>query len=139
MKRSWSMLIAVAGVVIVFFSMLAIREQRAGFDAFGKQGAPAGVDLYDDPALREISERSPTCATSANVGLASCRDHRPPSQIFPQALKIGWPDLPLRRLRAVLDLGQQLRPDPEALWAIRLATKRVPREPASVWHPSMRC
>ncbi|MGY3413606.1 hypothetical protein ACVWZV_009773 [Bradyrhizobium sp. GM5.1] len=59
MKRSWSMLIAVAGVVIVFFSMLAIREQRAGFDAFGKQGAPAGVDLYDDPALRKISERSP--------------------------------------------------------------------------------
>lgn len=139
MKRSWWMLIAVAGAAFVFFSMLAIREQRAGFDTFAKQGHPQASTLYDDPAHREICERSPTCATSANVGLASCRDHRPPSQIFPQALKIGWPDLPLRRLRAVLDLGQQLRPDPEALWAIRLATKRVPREPASVWHPSMRC
>ncbi|MGY4286926.1 hypothetical protein ACVWXO_006146 [Bradyrhizobium sp. LM2.7] len=59
MKRSWSMLIAVAGAVFVFFSMLAIREQRAGFDTSAKQGASAGLDLYDDPALREISERSP--------------------------------------------------------------------------------
>jgi hypothetical protein len=54
MKGSCSML---GGVV--FFSMLAIREQRAGFDTFAKLGASAGLDLYDDPALREISERSP--------------------------------------------------------------------------------
>lgn len=59
MKRSCSMLIAVAGMAFVFFSMLAIREQRAGFNTFAKQGASAGFDLYDDPALREISERSP--------------------------------------------------------------------------------
>lgn len=59
MKRSCSMLIAVAGVVFVFFFMLAIRERRAGFDTFTKQATSAGLDLYDDPALREISERSP--------------------------------------------------------------------------------
>jgi hypothetical protein len=59
MKRSWSMLIAVAGAVLVFFSMLATREQRAGFDASAKQEASASLELYDDPALRKISEQSP--------------------------------------------------------------------------------
>src|SRR3954467_8916440 len=36
------------------------------------------------------------------------------SQIFPQILEEWVPDLPLCRLRAVLDLGQELRLDPDA-------------------------
>lgn len=56
MKRSWWMLIAVAGAAFVSFSMLAIREQRAGFDTFAKQGHPqASIYMTIPPTGRSAS------------------------------------------------------------------------------------
>lgn len=42
------------------------------------------------------------------------------SQILTYAAIDGMPDLAFSRLRAVLDLGKELRFNPDPLWAIRL-------------------
>jgi hypothetical protein len=42
------------------------------------------------------------------------------SQILAHAAIDGMPDLALRRLRSVLDLGKELGFNPDPLWAIRL-------------------
>ncbi|MGY4282698.1 hypothetical protein ACVWXO_001918 [Bradyrhizobium sp. LM2.7] len=59
MTRSWLAIIAAAGIVLLFFPMLANREQRARFDRLPKNTLSPSSELYDDVGLREISERGP--------------------------------------------------------------------------------
>jgi hypothetical protein len=59
MKRSWLVIIAAAGIVLLFFPTLANREQRARFDRLPQNTLSPSSELYDDVGLREISERSP--------------------------------------------------------------------------------
>jgi hypothetical protein len=75
-------------------------------------------ERYYDPAvlgyLRKIRGYRPD-VPSIQPRLAKFDCARPrPSQILPQALEYWMPNLPVSRLRSVLDLRKQWRLDPDA-------------------------
>jgi hypothetical protein len=59
MQRSWLVIIAAVGIVLLFFPMLANRERRARFDRLPQNTLSPGLELYDDVGLKKISESSP--------------------------------------------------------------------------------
>lgn len=51
MQRSWLVIIAAVGIVLLFLPMLANRERRARFDRLPQNTLSPSLELYDDSAL----------------------------------------------------------------------------------------
>lgn len=77
MKRSWSMLIAVAGVVIVFFSMLAFGSSAPASMRLASKGHPQASIYMTIPLSGRSASVAPTCATSAESACFLRRSQAP--------------------------------------------------------------
>ena len=100
------------------------RSTRCGLVYFLAVPPVLRSEIHDRPVKlggNPLADLPGVCSPIARSG------RRQPSQVLAQTLEERMPDLPRRRLRAVLDLGQELRFDPDALCE------------RSAWHRAASC
>src|SRR6185312_3443003 len=104
------------------------RSTRCGLVYFLAVPPVLRSEIHDRPVKlggNPLADLPGVCSPIARSG------RRQPSQVLAQTLEKRMPDLPRRRLRAILDLGQELRFDPDPFVSdplgigLRLADQRL--------------